>query len=455
MAISLNSHVVSDLCLGKPPLRSLSISASISDAVAALRTSDDSFVSIWTCDHRHLHRRSTVECRCVGKVCMGDVLCFLCKEENLDSPVSALQSPVSVLFPKISGSVKHVEPSTSLLEAISLIIQGAHHLVIPIQPTRNHQKPYSSKDGQEFCWLTQEDLIRFILCSIGSFTPIPSYSIEDLQIIKTQTLKVDYHSPASTITHLLSQSLITQTSLAVIDSFDNTLVGEISPSALSACDESAAAATLALSCGDLMAYIDNWGPPEDLIRVVKARLKEKSLEGFIPLFDDDCSSLAASFSSLSSSDDEDSVMSSPRGQLRRCNRSWSYSVRTVRRVQEITCHPGSSLVAVMIQAIAHRVNYAWVVEDDNTLVGIVTFSDMLKVFYELTIELPFFCEYDEGFHFSCFLSFCVNYGVANQRQKGYEFPCTLLTPQKCSFYLNDDYLCLIILMIWKATNSVI
>ncbi|KAL8141356.1 hypothetical protein V2J09_007377 [Rumex salicifolius] len=390
MAITLNSHVVSDLCLGKPALRSLSLSASVSDAVAALRSSDDSFVSIWTCEHRQLHRRSAAaasgaECRCVGKICMGDVLCFLCKEENLDSPVSALQSPVSVLLPKLSGSVKHVEPSTSLLEAISLIVKGAHHLVVPIQATRNQQKSNSTKEGQEFCWLTQEDLIRFILCSIGAFTPIPSYSIEELDLIRTETLAVDYHSPASSSTHLLAKSLTTQTSLAVIDEADGTLVGEISPSALAGCDETAAAAALALSCGDLMAYIDNWGPPEDLIRVVKARLKELSLEGLTALFDDDCSSLAASFSS--SSDDEDSVLSSsslssPRGQLRRYNRSWSYSVRTVRRVQEITCHPGSSLVAVMIQAIAHRVNYAWVVECDNTLVGIVTFSDMLKVFYE-------------------------------------------------------------------------
>jgi CBS-domain-containing membrane protein len=36
----------------------------------------------------------------------------------------------------------------------------------------------------------------------------------------------------------------------------------------------------------------------------------------------------------------------------------------------------------MIQAIAHRVNYLWVIEDDCSLVGIVTFSNILKVFRE-------------------------------------------------------------------------
>lgn len=48
----------------------------------------------------------------------------------------------------------------------------------------------------------------------------------------------------------------------------------------------------------------------------------------------------------------------------------------------IVCFPWSSLVAVMIQALSHRVNYVWVVEDDGTLVGIVTFAGMMKVFRE-------------------------------------------------------------------------
>ena len=60
----------------------------------------------------------------------------------------------------------------------------------------------------------------------------------------------------------------------------------------------------------------------------------------------------------------------------------SYSARMVRRAEAIVCHPKSSLVAVMIQAIAHRVNYVWVIEDDCSLVGIVTFCEMLKVFRE-------------------------------------------------------------------------
>uniref|UniRef100_A0A0E0HDC5 CBS domain-containing protein n=1 Tax=Oryza nivara TaxID=4536 RepID=A0A0E0HDC5_ORYNI len=45
----------------------------------------------------------------------------------------------------------------------------------------------------------------------------------------------------------------------------------------------------------------------------------------------------------------------------------------------IACHPGSSLVVVMAQAIAHRVTQVWVVDaDDGELVGVVRFLDVLS-----------------------------------------------------------------------------
>ncbi|GJT96852.1 hypothetical protein Tco_1092370 [Tanacetum coccineum] len=51
-----------------------------------------------------------------------------------------------------------------------------------------------------------------------------------------------------------------------------------------------------------------------------------------------------------------------------------------RRSEAIVCHPWNSLMAVMVQMIALRVSYAWVVQQDYTLVGIVTFSEILKQF---------------------------------------------------------------------------
>lgn len=277
----------------------------------------------------------------------------------------------------------------SLLEAIDLILQGAQNLVVPIETKRGSysrrkqlQKPSTTggatiHNGREFCWLTQEDVIRFLLSSIGLFSPIPALSLDTLGIITNDILAIDYHSPASLAVKSISRSLAEQTSVAVVDS-DGFLIGEISPFTLACCDETVAAAIATLSSGDLMAYVDCGGPPEDLVRVVKARLKEKKLEGMLDEFNIDSDSGTSLSSSCSS--DEESMLSPPRSG--RYSRSMSYSARMVRRAEAIVCHPKSSLVAVMIQAIAHRVNYVWVIEDDCSLVGIVTFSDMLKVFRE-------------------------------------------------------------------------
>ena len=276
------------------------------------------------------------------------------------------------------------------MDAIDLILQGAQNLVVPL-PTKNsntlrkkHLKPSTStgschNGGREFCWLTQEDIIRFLLGSIGLFSPLPALSIETLKIISSDVLAIDYDSPASSAVGAILHSLAKQTSVAIVDS-EGIFIGEISPYTLACCDETVAAAITTLSSGDLMAYIDCGGPPEELVRIVKARLKEKNLVKMLEEFTVLLSS-NNDLSSFSSSSDEESGLSPRRTMPRsgRYTRSFSYSARMVRRVEVMVCHSKSSLVAVMIQAIAHRVNYLWVVEDDCSLVGIVTFSSMLKV----------------------------------------------------------------------------
>lgn len=115
MAVSLVAREVSDLCLGKPALRSLSVSATVGDALSALKRLEESYLSVWNCDHGFLRSKkidsAQEECRCIGKVCMVDIICFLAKEENLLHPGAALQSPVSVLIPKEAATlVRHLEP---------------------------------------------------------------------------------------------------------------------------------------------------------------------------------------------------------------------------------------------------------------------------------------------------------------------------------------------------------
>lgn len=374
MAVRLLGYVLADLCLGKPPLRSLSVSATVGDALASLKSSDDNCISVWSCDHSDETRR-TNNCLCIGKICMVDIICYLSKEENLSSSSSALTSPLSVLMSPIPGLVRHVEPTSSLLEAIDLILQGTQNLVLPIKSNSKRktlQKSSATHNGREYCWLTQEDVIRFLLSSIGLFSPIPALTIESLGIITSEFMSIWYHSPASEAIEAISHSLAEQTSVGVVDD-DGILIGEISPFTLAGCDETVAAAIATLSTGDLMAYIDCGGPPEDIVRVVQARLRERNLEGMLEEFE---------ILSSSNSSDEESVPSPTTALVRsgRYSRSRSYSARIVRRAEAIVCHPWSSLVAVMIQAIAHRVNYVWVIEEDCRVVGVVTFSNMLEIF---------------------------------------------------------------------------
>lgn len=400
MAVNfLNNREVSDLCLGKPPLKWVPIGATIAEALSALKKSGESHVSVWTCcsdqhsssssskiksfDHNNAVVVDSPACKCVGKICMGDVICFLCKEENLADPFKAVEAPVSqILLKAPPSSVRHLEPNSSLLQALDCILDGTQNLVIPIESyaTRNSRKkfpgkpaPFSSTlhNGREYCWITQEDVVRFILNSIGVFSPIPTYSIESLNMIDHDIMTVHYEEPASSALALISHSLEEQTSVAVIDE-NNRLIGEISPSTLAFCDETVAAAITTLSAGDLLAYIDCLGPSEELVQLVKMRLEEKNLEAMLDLVEEYSlsSSLSSSASSSCSSDDESASI------------KYGGSVRhsSARRSEAIVCYPWSSLVAVMIQALARRVSCVWVVEEDHTLVGIVTFEGMLKVF---------------------------------------------------------------------------
>lgn len=365
------------------------MSATVADALSALKRLGESYLSVWSCCHDTSSRAKTVgsdDCICVGKVCMVDIICFLCTPENLSSPATALHSPVSVLIPKTSaGLVRHLDPHSSFAEAIDLILEGAQNLVIPIP--RQSRSPTSSRkkllhqasfnptlhNTREYCWLTQEDLIRFLLNSIALFSPTPINPINTLNVIDTENiLAVQYDDPAFPALPLISQSLVNQTSVAIVD-VDGKLIGEISPFTLNSCDETVAAAIATLSAGDLMAYIDCGGPPEDLVQLVKDRLEERKLGAALELMEEESTNTSSSMCS-SSSDEEFGPG--------RSGRLGGYSARLVRRSEAIVCYPWSSLVAVMIQALAHRVSYVWVVEEDGVLAGIVTFAGMLNVFRE-------------------------------------------------------------------------
>lgn len=277
----------------------------------------------------------------------------------------------------------------SLIEAIDLLLEGAQNLVVPIQArtsanSRNkvvqEVPPYDCPlhNNLEYCWLAQEDVIRYLLDSIGLFSPTSITPINSLDAIDTANiLAVHYDDPALSALPLLSQAIIHQSSIAIVDS-DAKLIGEISPLALNCCDETVTAAIVTLSAGELMAYVDCGDPPEDLVQLVKDRLEERNLGALLEWVEEEsamssCSSFYSSSSFHSSSSDDDSS-------LGRSGKVAANSARQVRSSEAPVCYPRSSLVAVMIQALSLRVPYIWVIKEDGSLVGIITYASMLKVF---------------------------------------------------------------------------
>ncbi|KAH9302546.1 hypothetical protein KI387_014129 [Taxus chinensis] len=424
MAVSLQSYEVSDLCLGKPALYWLPITATVGDALKALKqqSSHDTELGVWNCSHNTgnkvadagLHHQQ-VECRCLGKVCMVDIICYLSTDECLYDPARALGAPIiDLLLSRAPTRVRQVDPHTRLLQALDLILHGAQNLIVPIESLKRlsfkklGQKIGSAKstsptshEGKEFCWITQEDVLRFLLGFIAVFSPLPSMTIEDLGIVNTEILTVEYDKPAATALNIIKQASQTQTAVAVIEQDPlqgPKLIGEISPSTLMCCDETVALALATLSAGDFMAYVDCGGPPDSLVEIVRRRMDQKTgLNGK----GEQGSSIAASEQKYpgkqkqltdpwEESSDEEFCDASPTGPLdnyKKWSRSCSFRSNKLgfasrsRRATPLTCRPWSTLVAVMVQALAHRVNYVWVTDEESNLVGIVTFLDILGVFW--------------------------------------------------------------------------
>ncbi|XP_074556046.1 CBS domain-containing protein CBSX5-like [Curcuma longa] len=380
MAVRLVSNEVSDLCIGKPGLRTLPQSAiTIGEALIALRRSGERQLGVLG-EGGDVPEKKAVS----GKISVADIICYLCSDGNLASPAAALERPVSALLSEDAVFVWHVEPHSGLLEAVDLILDGAQNLVVPIRYA-GRRKVHSSGGGgaSDFCWLTHEDFVRYLLNSIALFSHIAAVSIDALGLVRPANAhSLRSNEPGLSILPLIRRALSDQAAVAVVTD-NGRLLGEISPSALSACDATltVAAAIATLTASDLMVFIDYYGsPPEYLVRAIKARLKEQGLQEMLELIEDELSSYSnsSSPSTTSSSSDEESSGG------KRLRRVKSRSLSTARRSEEPeVCYPGSSLVAVMAQALAHRVSYLWVVDEDNYgLIGIVNFSDMLRVLRE-------------------------------------------------------------------------
>lgn len=289
-----------------------------------------------------------------------------------------------------------------LLDAIDVLLtDGCQGLLVPLSArTRKrhhqHQGQAPSSDAgallatsSDCCVLTREDIVRHLFGSISHFSPVAALTVASLGLVRRDVVHaVHVDDDGLDVIPLLRRAVSDGTAVAVVAD-DDALVGEICPSVLASCDvEAVSAAFAGLSAGDTMAYIDcslsSHSPPEFLVRAIRAQLAGKGLDAMAELVecagkDTAALPLSPSSSLSSTSSDEDS----PSGRARRPRRmpSGSFGWRSTEDV--VACHSESSLVAVMAQALAHRVGYVWVAnETSGALVGVVRFADVLAVLRE-------------------------------------------------------------------------
>jgi hypothetical protein len=134
---------------------------------------------------------------------------------------------------------------------------------------------------QEYCWLTPEDLLQFLLSCIGLFSPLPMMTIQQLDIINMDVLTVLADSQAATALPLIQRASKEMTAVAVLEP-DDKLVGDISPFTLRSSDETAALALATLSVREFLAFSrDCDNPPPSLVHLVATKLASK-LKKFPP-----------------------------------------------------------------------------------------------------------------------------------------------------------------------------
>lgn len=304
---------------------------------------------------------------------------------------------VAIITAPPSASTRTQVQLCSLLDAIdALLSNDAQTLLVPLHAhaarSRKHHhvhvsgcSPANPAAATDYCVLTREDIVRHLFSySISLFAPVAARTVASLGLVRRDVHAVHADDDALDAIPLLRRSIADGTAVAVVAD-DDALVGEICTGVLGSCDiESASAVFAALSAGDVMTYIDcSLSPPEFLLRSIRAQLKGRGMDAMADLMDaadDAASSLPLSPSSSSSaSSDEDS----PFGRARRARRSSSGSFRWRSTKDVAACHAGSSLVAVMAQALAHRVGYVWVVDEvSGALTGVVSFADVLAVLRE-------------------------------------------------------------------------
>lgn len=383
-------HVVGDLTVGKPDIREFWEGETVEAAMGEIGEGAERAVTVWRKKGEEVVRERERAARFVGILNSLDVVAFLAKEGDLEK---VMRTPVREVVRHNPSLLKEVDPRTRLIDALEMMKHGVQRLLVRksftwravskrfsvlyygkwlknsdsnsmISPTSHCESSdfLSTSKEDEYCCLSREDVIRFIIGCLGAIAPIPLSSISSLAALSDNYCFIEASAPALEFLHNYPQNPCAAAVVEIAPDGTRKIIGEISAFKLWKCDYVAAAWAMSnLSAGQFVMG------------------SEDEEQDFLPDF-------------LLASQVENGIVESPRPK-KFSSRSIGFfsqqlvgGLRSTRsmyrgRSAPLTCQKTSSLAAVMAQMLSNRATHVWVTEDEpeeNILVGIVSYNDILR-----------------------------------------------------------------------------
>ncbi|KAL4192531.1 hypothetical protein AMTRI_Chr06g194740 [Amborella trichopoda] len=393
MAAVFLYHVVGDLTVGKPELQEFYETESVEMAIKALGDCTESAIMVWKKRKgKGIESGEMKQQRFVGILSALDVIGYLAKVSGSLDHESALKTAVSEVVVSNTSILKEVDPGTRLIDALEMMKQGVRRLLVPRSVAwkgmskrfsilyngkwLNNPKSPSNWDnsptspstssnsntgsGNNWCVLSREDVVRFVIDCLGALAPLPLCPISTLGVLSPSFPHLDASSPAIMAA---SEPALDPSAVAIVEPLlDGSLriVGEISAYKLCKCDYLSAAWALAnLNAGQFVSGIEaSCLPP---IIPTSAPVSPNESPGTKP----------RKFSSKNVG-----FFNTEEGQVSPNGGAGMYRGRTT----PLTCRSTSSLAAVMAQMLSHRATHVWVThpESEDMLVGIVTYTGIIS-----------------------------------------------------------------------------
>ncbi|KAJ8499406.1 hypothetical protein OPV22_009958 [Ensete ventricosum] len=413
MALVFLHRVIGDLTLGKPDLIEFSEVETLEAAARAIAGSSEGAIPVW---HKRIPTAGAAppsEERFVGMLNSLDVVAFLARAGG--DRDRAMRTPVSQVVTPNPSLLREVDPFARLIDALELMKLGVRCLLVrtggacrdvvskpfsmlyngrwlrniettkPMSAATCSMSPPSSSslpENNNFCCLSREDVVRFLIGSLGALAPIPLSSIASLGAVNPHYSYVEALSPALEAIGKIPHA---PCAIAVVETNcdgSHKILGDISAYELWKCDYVTAAWAMAnLSAAQFAIGTDENGcsspvvppeqpidlPMEDVTVGASSPRPTKFSSGSIGFLDDN--------------------------QLKQVQTAGRPRSMYKGRSKLLTCKHTSSLAAVMAQMLSYRTTHVWVIDsesEEDILVGVVSYTDILDAVtrYTSSVKVP-------------------------------------------------------------------